>query len=144
MINKVILQGNLTRNPDFRNTASGNAVCSMTVAHNRKSGDREETLFVDVTVWGKSAEYCRQYLAKGSPVLIEGRLTLETWQGKDGQNKSKVSITAENVQGLNRNNTSNADNNAGSNNAGNTANSDYRGQERSQYAPPAYNQDVPW
>ena len=132
MINKVFFQGNLTRNPDFRNTPAGSAVCTMTVAHNRKSGEREETTFIDVTVWGKSAEYCRNYLVKGSPVLIEGRLTLETWQGRDGQNKSKVSIISENIQGLNRGDRNNAVSSSAS--AGSTA--PERSVDRGRYAPP--------
>lgn len=130
MINKVFFQGNLTRNPDFRNTPAGSAVCTMTVAHNRKNGDKEETTFADVTVWGKSAVYCRDYLAKGSPVLIEGRLKLETWQGKDGSSKSKLAIVAENVQGLSRGSTGASNMERGS------AQPQYR-QMDEQYAPPS-------
>jgi single-strand DNA-binding protein len=138
MINRVIFQGNLVHNPDFRNTPSGANVCKLSVANNRRYGEKEETTFIDVTVWGKSAEYCRNYLAKGSQVLIEGRLTMETWQGKDGSNRSKIAIVAENIQGLNRNN-----NNSGNNNSGNApapAASEERGQYRqmdAQYAPPS-------
>lgn len=98
-INKVFIMGNLTRDPDFRHTSSGKPVCKMTVASSRKNGNTEETCFVDVTVWGKPAENCRQYLSKGSSVFVEGYLKQETWEDRNGGGKrSKLGVVAENVQ----------------------------------------------
>ena len=104
-LNKVLLIGNLTRDPELRYIPSGTAVCTLGLAVNRrfktKQGDsRDETLFVDVTVWGKQAELCSQYLSKGRPVFIEGRLRLDTWTGNDGQKKSRMRVVAENFQFL--------------------------------------------
>lgn len=98
-VNKVIIAGCLTRDPDFRSTAGGTSLCEFGVAINRtvKSGERE-TCFVDITVWGKSAEACRQYLAKGSNVYLEGRLAFEQWQDRSGAKKSRLKITADTVQ----------------------------------------------
>lgn len=102
-LNKVFLLGRLTREPDLRGTPSGSKVCTLGLAssrkHNSNGQEREETLFIDVYVWGKSAENCKQYLAKGSPVLIEGRLTLDQWEDRNGGGRrSKIAVTAENVQ----------------------------------------------
>ena len=88
--NRVILLGNLTRDPEIRYLASGMAVCDVGLAVNdrRKNASGEwvdETTFVDVTVWGRTAEVMGEYLSKGSPVLIEGRLKLDSWEGQDGQ-----------------------------------------------------------
>lgn len=97
--NKVFIMGNLARDPDFRNTPNGSPVCKIIVASSRKNRDREETCFVDVTVWGKPAENCRQYLSKGSSVLVEGYLKQETWDDRNGGGKrSKLVVVAENVQ----------------------------------------------
>lgn len=103
-VNKVFLMGNLTRDPELRPTASNQPVASLGIAVNRRSktrdGDqREETTFVDCEAWGRTAEVCEQYLAKGSPVFIEGRLKLSTWE-QDGHNRSKLSVVIENVQFL--------------------------------------------
>jgi single-strand DNA-binding protein len=104
-LNKVFLIGNLTRDPELRYTPSGAAVCTLRLAVNRRyktrQGDsRDEVLFIDVTVWGKSAETCSQYLSKGRPVFIEGRLRLESWTGNDGQKRSRMGVVAENFQFL--------------------------------------------
>ena len=97
--NKVFIMGNLARDPDFRNTPNGSPVCKITVASSRKNRNTEETCFVDVTVWGKPAENCRQYLSKGSAVLVEGYLKKDTWQDRNtGENRSKIGVVAENVQ----------------------------------------------
>lgn len=103
--NKVILMGNLTRDPDLRSTPSGSAVCELGLAMNRRytvnGQDREESCFVDVTVWGKSGENCKRFLEKGSPVLVEGRLQLDQWEDRDGGGKrSKLRVVAETVQFL--------------------------------------------
>ena len=105
-LNKVFVIGNLTRDPEVRYIPSGKAVSDLRLAINRKyrtsSGeDREETVFVNATVWGRQAETCAEYLTKGSPVLVEGSLRYEEWE-KDGQRASRISITADRVQFLGR------------------------------------------
>ena len=104
-LNRVFLIGNLTRDPELRYTSSGVSVCTLRLAVNRRfttrQGEkREETLFIDVTVWSKQAEVCSQYLSKGQPVFIEGRLRQETWTGSDGQKRSKIGVVAERFQFL--------------------------------------------
>lgn len=104
--NKVLLMGNITRNPELRYTGGGSAVCTLGLAVNRSyrtnSGEmRDETCFIDVTVWGKQAESCNNYLTKGAPVFVEGILRQETWTDKNsGQNRSRHSISADRVQFL--------------------------------------------
>ena len=104
--NKVMLMGNLTRDPELRYTASGAAVASFGLAVNRKfkQGEewKEEVCFVDITVWAKQAENCTEYLHKGSPVFIEGRLNYQTWEGDGGQKRNKLEVVANNVQFLPR------------------------------------------
>lgn len=104
--NKVILMGNLTRDPEIRYTASGTAVCGLSLAVNRsyrtQSGElREDPCFIDVTAWSKQAESCHNYLRKGAPVFIEGSLRYETWTDKiSGQSRSKHTVSAETVRFL--------------------------------------------
>ena len=103
--NRVILVGNLTRDPELRYLASGTAVTDVGLAVNdrRKNANGEwieETTFVDVTVWGRTAEVMSEYLGKGSPVLIEGRLKLDSWETQDGQKRSKLKVVAERMQML--------------------------------------------
>jgi len=103
--NRVILVGNLTRDPDLRYTPSGTAVTDLGLAVNdrRKNASGEwvdETTFVDVTLWARQAEVASQYLSKGSPVLIEGRLKLDTWENKEGQKRSKLHVVGERMQML--------------------------------------------
>lgn len=105
-LNKVFLAGNLTRDPEVRHIANGNAVANLGMAINRRyrdqnDKDREEVVYVNVTAWGKTAENCGQYLTKGSPVLVEGRLKLDEWE-KDGQKQSRLGVVAERVQFLSR------------------------------------------
>lgn len=103
-INKVILIGNCTRDPEVRHTPKGTAVADIGLALNRnftaESGEkREETTFVDVTLWGRTAEIAGQYLKKGRPVYIEGRLQMDTWDDKtSGQKRSKLKVVGENMQ----------------------------------------------
>ena len=102
--NKVILMGNLTRDPEVRYTPSGTAVADLRLAVNRRyrtadGQDHEETCFVNVTVWGKQGEACGQYLNRGRPVFIEGRLKFDEWE-KDGQKFNRLSVVAERVQFL--------------------------------------------
>ena len=104
--NRVTLLGNLTRDPELKRTNSGAAVTDLGLAMNRtwltESGERkEEATFVDVTVWGKTAENAAKFLQKGRSVLVEGRLQLDTWTDpKTGQNRSKLRVVAESLQFL--------------------------------------------
>src|SRR5271157_1583140 len=96
--NRVIMMGNLTRDHDYKQLSSGQAVVRLGLASNRQFKNKQtgsmvqEVCFVDVDVWGPQAESCRQYLSKGRAVLIEGRLKLDTWQESDGTKRSKHSI----------------------------------------------------
>ena len=105
-LNKVMLIGNLTRDPELRHTPKGTAVAELGLAINRvwmdeQRGKQEETTFVDVTLWGRQAELAQQYLSKGRPVYIEGRLNLDTWDDKaTGQKRSKLKVIGENLQFL--------------------------------------------
>ena len=101
--NRVILVGNLTRDPELRYIPSGTAVSEIGLAVNDrvKRNDQwvDETTFVDITLWGRTAEVANEYLSKGAPVLIEGRLKLDTWE-KDGQKRSKLRVVGERMQML--------------------------------------------
>jgi len=99
-VNKVILIGNLTRDPELRYTPSGTAVCEFGMAVNRKYKDREETTFVDLVAWARQAELISEYCKKGRPLFVEGRLTFDSWEGKDGQKRSRLRVTVENFQFL--------------------------------------------
>jgi single-strand DNA-binding protein len=104
--NKVMLAGNLTRDPQVRFFANERAVADFGLAINRryKGNDgqmKEETTFVDVEAWGRTAELVGQYLTKGSPAFVEGRLRLDSWEDKkDGQKRSKLKVVADTVQFL--------------------------------------------
>jgi single-strand DNA-binding protein len=99
--NKVILMGNLTRNPELRYTPSGTPVASFGLAVSRrfKQGEdlKEEVCFVDIVVFGKQAEHCGQYLSKGNGAIIEGRLQQRRWETEDGQKRSKHEVVAQTV-----------------------------------------------
>ena len=104
-LNKVMLIGNLTRDPEIKYTPKGQAIADIGLAINRyytveATGEkREETTFVDVTLWGRQAEIAKEYLHKGKPVYIEGRLTLDTWDDKQtGQKRSKLRVTGDQMQ----------------------------------------------
>jgi single-strand DNA-binding protein len=104
-LNKVMLIGNLTRDPDLKYTPGNQAVCEIGLAVNRKyrtkeGEDREETTFVDCEAWGKQAEVLKQYMTKGKPLFVEGRLKLDTWEDKDGGKRSKMRVVIENFQFL--------------------------------------------
>jgi single-strand DNA-binding protein len=102
--NKVILMGNLTRDPQLRYLANQTAVADFGIACNRRwkgpnGEDKEEVTFVDVTAWGKHAEVINQYFQKGKPIFVEGRLKYDTWEDKQGGGKrSKLSVVIENFQ----------------------------------------------
>ena len=104
--NKVLLMGNLTRDPELRFTASGTAVAGFGLAVNRryKSGNewKDEVCYVDITVWGKQGENCAEYLNKGSGVFVEGRLHMRSWETEEGQKRNKLEVVANNVQFLGR------------------------------------------
>ena len=99
--NRVVLMGNLTRDPELRYISTGTAVSEIGLAVNDrvKKGDQwvDEATFVDVTLWGRTAEVANEYLSKGSNILIEGRLKYDTWE-KDGQKRSKLRVVAEKMQ----------------------------------------------
>ena len=104
-LNKVFLIGNLTRDPELRYIPSGTAVAGFDLAINRpyltQSGEKkEETSFIKIVVWARRAEVCAEYLKKGSPVFVEGRMRSRSWEGKDGQKRSTVEVIASNVQFL--------------------------------------------
>ena len=106
-LNKVFLIGNLTRDPELRYIPSGTAVATFTVASGRAytlaSGEkREETCFVRVVSWARQAELCGEYLTKGSPVFVEGRLQSRSWETPDGQKRSTLEVVAQNIQFLSR------------------------------------------
>ncbi len=102
-LNKVILIGNLTRDPEIKFTPKGSAVCDMGLAVNRRwttdSGEKQdEVTFLDIVLWGKTAELAGQYLKKGRSVCIEGRLQMDSWEDKtSGQKRSKIKIVGENL-----------------------------------------------
>ncbi|HTG01473.1 MAG TPA: single-stranded DNA-binding protein [Nitrospirota bacterium] len=99
--NKVILMGNLTRDPEVRYTPNGIAVASFAIAVNRKYKQGEETKeevsYIDIVVFGKQAESCGQYINKGDSVLIDGRLQQRRWETEDGQKRNKIEVVAQSV-----------------------------------------------
>jgi single-strand DNA-binding protein len=105
-LNKVMLMGNITRDPEVRYTPKGTAVTDISLAVNRSytldDGERrEETTFVDVTYWGRQAEVIGEYMKKGRPIYVEGRLQLDQWEDKNtGQNRSRLKIVGDNFQFL--------------------------------------------
>jgi single-strand DNA-binding protein len=101
--NKVLIMGNLTRDPELKQTPNNQSVAQIGIAMNRKFKDREgnmreETTFVDCEAWGRTAEVMAQYLSKGKPVFVDGRLKLDQWQDKDGNNRSKLKVVIESFQ----------------------------------------------
>jgi len=105
--NKVLLIGNLTRDPELRYLPSGQAVATFTVAVNRvykdNAGERkEEVSFIRVVTWARRAEVCNEYLKKGSPAFVEGRLQSRSWEAKDGTKRNTIEVIAQNVQFLGR------------------------------------------
>lgn len=130
--NKVMLMGNITRDPEMRYLPSNMPVLSLGLAVNRRfkdaqGQDREETTFVDCTAFGKTAELINQYFHKGDPIFIEGRLKLDTWEDKQGGGKrSKLNVVIENLHFLPR---------RGDGNRGDSGGGSYS-QEGSQTAPP--------
>ena len=105
-LNKVFLIGNLTRDPELRYTPGGVAVATMGLAVNREYKDRstgeqkKDTCFVNVIAWDRQAENCNQYLSKGRPIFVEGRLQFRSWESKDGQKRNTIEVRAERIQFL--------------------------------------------
>jgi single-strand DNA-binding protein len=103
-INRVVLSGNLTKDPELRQLAGGNSVCKLRIAVNTRKKDRDSNQwsdhpnYFDVTVWGAQGENVAKYLTKGSPLLIDGRLEWREWQAQDGTNRQAVEIIAANTQ----------------------------------------------
>ena len=116
-INRVIVTGNLTRDPELRSTPSGTSVCSLRIAVNSRRKDSESGQWVDkpnyfdVTVWGAQGENCANYLAKGRPVAVDGRLDWREWEAQDGTKRQAIEIIAESVQFLGSPNGSKANGN---------------------------------
>jgi single-strand DNA-binding protein len=105
-INRVVLTGNLTRDPELRNTPSGTSVCSLRLAVNtrRKNGStgewEDKANFFDVTVWGAQGENCARFLSKGRPVALDGRLEWREWEAQDGNKRQAIDVVADSVQFL--------------------------------------------
>jgi single-strand DNA-binding protein len=104
-INRVVLVGNLTRDPELRHTPSGTPVCSLRLAVNTRRKDEtgqwiDKPNYFDITVWGQQGENCAQYLAKGRPVAIDGRLEWREWEAQDGAKRQAVEVVADSVQFL--------------------------------------------
>ncbi len=105
-INRVVLVGNLTRDPELRHTPSGTSVCKLRIAVNTRQKSSEtgewgdKPNYFDVTVWGNQAESCSQYLSKGRPIAIDGRLDWREWEAQDGSKRQAVEIIADTVQFL--------------------------------------------
>jgi len=101
-LNKVMLMGRLTRDPELRYTPQGIPVSDIGLAINRESGSgaerKKETTFVDVTLWRRQAEVVCEYMKKGSPIFVEGRLSLDSWEGQDGQKRSRLRVVADQFQ----------------------------------------------
>jgi single-strand DNA-binding protein len=138
-LNKVLLVGNLTKDPELRFVPSGQAVANLRIATNRKykagNGEwKEEVTYVGVEVWGKSAEACGEYLKKGSPLLVEGRLKLKEWTAQDGQKRSMLEVVSERVQFLS----------GGQRREGAGAEGGFDGPPPSDTPPPAGDDDIPF
>ena len=148
-LNKVFIAGNLTRDPDLRMTPSGTAVCDLGLASNRRwrrQGEdqfQEETCFLDITVWGRQAESCNQYLAKGRAVLVEGRLKYDRWDDKEtGKARSKLTVVADRVHFMPR-----SGEGSGAGQGGSAASQEQQGSRDTTVEfeqGPAFNDEVPF
>ncbi len=101
--NRIIIIGNLTRDPEYKQQPSGQGLCKLGIASNRQFKNKatgtltQEVCFIDISVWGPQAESCKQFLQKGRPVLVEGRLKFDSWKDTEGNTRTKHSIVAERV-----------------------------------------------
>lgn len=121
MYNRIILVGNLTRDPELRYMPNGGAVCSTGIATNRKFKKQdgsagEEVCFVDITFFGRTAEVANQYLKRGKKILVEGRLKLDQWTDQNGGKRSKHSVVVDNMQMLDSKNSNDGSNSYNNNN----------------------------
>ena len=137
MYNRIILVGNLTRDPELRYMPSGGAVCTTGIATNRKFKKQdgsagEEVCFVDITFFGRTAEVANQYLKRGAKVLVEGRLKLDQWTDQNGGKRSKHSVTVDNMQMLG----SRDSNQGGYNQTQASTNTNYNNQQQDNYKKP--------
>ena len=125
--NKVIFMGNLTRDPELRYTPGGLVVCNFDIAVNSsyksKEDGKDETLFIRIVTFNKQAENCGQYLKKGRPVFVEGRLSISNWQGEDGVKRYRTEVIAQSVQFLGGGNASEG---GSASNAGGESNSSHK------------------
>ena len=99
-LNQVSLVGNLVRDPELSYTTGGTALCKFAIASNDDYKDRKNVSYIDITVWGKSGESCSKYISKGKRVAIMGKIRQDRWQNDQGQNRSKIGVTANFVQFL--------------------------------------------
>lgn len=97
-VNQCTIGGRLTRDPELRYIPSGTAVAEFGVAINRKWKDKEEVTFVDVVAWAKTAEAIAKYLKKGDPIFLNGRLTFESWEGRNGEKRNRLKVTLTDFQ----------------------------------------------
>jgi single-strand DNA-binding protein len=149
--NRVILVGNLTRDPELRYIPSGTAVSDISIAVNDrvKRGDQwvDEVSYVDITMWGRTAEIANEYLSKGSPVLIEGRLKQDRWE-KDGQKHSKLKVTCDRMQMLGAREGGGGGGGGGGrggrNSGGASSDSHYEDSEQYMSAGPPPSDDIPF
>ena len=100
--NKVILIGHVTRDPELRSTQGGTQILKFGLAVNRKAKDRESTCYVDCVAFGKGADVLHQYVKKGDPLMVDGRLEYSTWEAKDGSKRSKLDVIVDNFQLMSR------------------------------------------
>ncbi len=147
--NKVILIGNLTRDPDLRVTNTGLSICKLGLAVNRnyttKEGEsKDETTYVDIDAFGKQAEILSKYMQKGKPLMIEGRLKLDQWESSDGQKRSKLGVVLENFQFIGgREESSSQSSNAYDDNAGRSSEVNSN-ENNSNQSDESFDGDVPF
>jgi single-strand DNA-binding protein len=150
-LNKVMLMGNITRDPEMRHLDSGSAVTQISIAINRKWKNKdgqvqEEVTFVDCEAWGKTAEAINQYMRKGRPIFVEGRLKLEQWDDKtDGSKRSKMKVVVETFQFLGDRD---GNDNGGGGNQQRTSAPQQRQSSQGNYnnneSAPLTDDDIPW
>lgn len=146
-LNKVLLMGNLTRDPEVRYTPKGTAVGDLAIAINDsyKAQDgtiKEVVTYVDIEVWGRQAETCKQYLTKGRPVFVEGQLKLDQWE-QDGQKKSRLRVRADRVQFLGGGGSGGGGRSGGNYSSGGEQRSSSSEPARSSSRPSSVSEDVP-
>lgn len=127
--NKVVLAGNLTRDPELRFTGDGVPVASFGLAVNRVRSKSDDVDFFDITAWRELGETVTNYKKKGDPILVEGRLQYRTWEAKDGSKRSKVDVVADNIQFLGKGNAEGGNNGSSGSSAGTSRSGGRAGQE---------------